>query len=502
MKKSMKQYFLGLILFASSSLFAKEYRPYDFYQFFGRKEVRDNIFPEDRLTYDEIKSWKVKSYKDFLKKLNQFKPSFYENEVMIHNSSSLQPGSLENPRVLLFGEGLVLSFSEQDSSKNTVELVEFDREEVRFIPHEIEFNSNEVKFKDNPTSCLSCHGEPFRPIWNPYDFWPRAFGSRIGRIGSGKEEDAYLSYFEKEHEGIGQYLQEDAEPEQDYLFLHSIEAFTGYMNTLNSLTMAKTIADKDLKSDKYALLWILNNCANPNELQGDEGFKAIFSKERWENASVPFTALKKDTFSARQWFKSYSDRIYNEAFPNIRREYFFIDHNRLIDEAYHVTRLRFILENHGLSLRSMTMAHGSNDYFFSTPNNFLMDLKDSYEYYSGETKNYSCEDLAQLSRESEVPVKGRHRMIQFNRTGKDLSPLGQCMKCHTMNYKEGKTRGPFIPFDDSQKMRKLLNSSKLGEEIKYRLTTEDEFDQMPPRGRLSEKEVKSLIEYIETLKNN
>ncbi len=234
--------------------------------------------------------------------------------------------------------------------------------------------------------------------------------------------------------------------------------------------------------------------------------------------TISFDDLKKDTFAARTWFKAYSDQIYASVFPNITEEYFFIDHNRLIDEADTVTRMRFLLENKGVSLRSLVLSHGANDYFFSTPNNFIADLNDTYSHYLKVSEGNlptlidngillarplgRCEELARLSLATmkEEELSQKVTQVHFNRPGKDLSALGRCMKCHTLKYKEGKTRAPYIPFDDSAKMKELFKSTGLAQEMKYRITTEDRFDQMPPRTPLSKEERAAVIEYIDTLK--
>ncbi len=252
---------LVALYFSIFETYGKELKPIDFYLFFGRKEVSPTIFPKGALKYQDIKSWKFNTYEEFLDQLNFHKPQFYENEVLIHSSSSLQPSSLDAPRVLLFGEGVVMAFSEEKSlEERRVEMVEFDRKEARFIPREIKFDGEQVTFNDQPTSCRACHGQPFRPIWNPYDFWARAYGSRIGRLGSDQELAAYHHYFEDRSSGIRRFLKKDAVPEGDHFFLNSIEAFTGYMNTLNSMTMGKFLAQQELGSFKYPLQWILNNC--------------------------------------------------------------------------------------------------------------------------------------------------------------------------------------------------------------------------------------------------
>ena len=510
-------------LLLPSEVFSREYIPTDFYQFFGNPKIQENFFPKKRISYQDIKTWPFDSYESFLEQLNEKRPQFFQNEVLIHTSSSLQPSSLKSPRILLFGDGLVMAFNEiqgSESKSHRVEVIEFDRDKAQFIPREILFNrlkKKGVQFNDQPTSCLACHGEPFRPIWNPYDFWSRAFGSRIGRIGSDQEEKAYHQYFASSQKGIRKYLKKDAIPEGDHLMLRSIEAFTGYMNTLNSITMGKLLASKNLDALEYPLLWILNYCAsnenNQDSTRGDQAFLSLFSDDFHAQAPLSFEALQKETQLARNWFKTYSDRIYAEVFPNIQKEYFFIDHNRLRDEAFTVTRLRYLLENKGISLRNLVLSHGANDYFFSTPNNFIADLKNTYEHYlnqsaSEELKNatsYSCQQLEDISRSlnqdfNSEASRTHIQQSRFDRPQKDLSPMGKCMKCHTLDYNQPKTKGPYIPFDDSAKMQKLLKTTGLGEEIKYRISTEDSFDQMPPKARLSSEEISALNEYVDTLK--
>jgi hypothetical protein len=65
------------------------------------------------------------NYNSFLEYLNAKKPNMFKNPILMHHSGSLQFASFEEPRVLLFGNSAVLSFSE--NSKNIEKKLEISK---------------------------------------------------------------------------------------------------------------------------------------------------------------------------------------------------------------------------------------------------------------------------------------------------------------------------------------------------------------------------------------
>lgn len=465
-----------------------------------------NFFPNDRLTFEKIKTFPVKNYEEFLAHLYKTKPAFYENEVLIHRSGSLQLASLSSPRVILFGEGLIFSFADHDQSHEDgqrVEIFEFDNNSMQFLPREIIFNSEGIIYKDQPTSCLSCHGDPIKPIWMPYDFWPSAYGSHIGRSGSLAETDAYLHAFNRNaDQGVFQYLQPVKEQENRSLYPKSIEAFSVYVTQLNNLKIANILKEKNLGPFLYPLYFALTDC----HIHG-YNFLSLFPESLLKKLPITFVDILNDTKKSRAWLKSYLDQIYLEIFSEFQ-PIAFLDHNRLSDEQDIVAMMRFILENNGISLRSLLLNRGINDYFFSSPSNFSFDLAEVLLDVIGgefaktikESTNY-CRDAKQITHQAFERSPNFQRpfvRIKFNKSGKDLPVVGRCIKCHSLSYHSDHPSAPYIPFENSSKLKKALQTTNLAAEISDRIHRVGR-GQMPPRQALSEEEKASLQEVIQEL---
>lgn len=145
--------------------------------------------PIQKFDIDDLKklisSQNITSIEELLPKL----PSQYlQNYNLIYNSRSLQGASFTNPRVLMFGSNasLIMTFngSEDQNNFNNLELMQFDKEKRTFNFQDIEFELGKApKFsKKNPESCLKCHGQDPKPIWDNYPFWPGVYGSSEDRL--------------------------------------------------------------------------------------------------------------------------------------------------------------------------------------------------------------------------------------------------------------------------------------------------------------------------------
>ena len=137
--------------------------------------------------------------------------------ALMFASRSLQAGSFENPRVILYGPDarFVLTFNgaAAQSGFRLVETLEFDAASREFRLHELEFpgrpgGAAAVRVSEtNPERCTRCHGDPPRPLWDSSPLWPGAYGERYG-----------ASLSERERAGLARYLaQQPAHPRYRYL---------------------------------------------------------------------------------------------------------------------------------------------------------------------------------------------------------------------------------------------------------------------------------------------
>jgi hypothetical protein len=123
---------------------------------------------------------------DLLKRLD---PDLRGSYVLMYGSRSMQGSSLDRPRVLVFDPfraSLVLSFAGPGHKRSdTVEVMSFDTVQKIFSFNRIEFATGQAQIT-RPSKCLSCHRE--RPIWDSYDQWPGAYGSRNDDIFLGRDQ--------------------------------------------------------------------------------------------------------------------------------------------------------------------------------------------------------------------------------------------------------------------------------------------------------------------------
>lgn len=125
--------------------------------------------------------------------------------VLMFHSLSLQEADYQNPRVILYSPKaqFVMTFNGDPSQRGfeALETMRFTRQggRGRFIFEEIVFEGDlrarrnylqtqnetgEIAFLEdrsdrtgpNPTTCLTCHRSHPRPNWEPYSFWPGAYG--------------------------------------------------------------------------------------------------------------------------------------------------------------------------------------------------------------------------------------------------------------------------------------------------------------------------------------
>jgi len=122
------------------------------------------------------------------------------NYTLIHHSRSIQQGSVENPRVLLFGTDakLVVAFngSPDETGYDKLEILAFDEASETFEMRSIGFGE-EVTFSErNPTVCTACHRASPQPIWKDY-----------GSANAGDGHGQWLGTYGESHDFVPKRLQ-------------------------------------------------------------------------------------------------------------------------------------------------------------------------------------------------------------------------------------------------------------------------------------------------------
>ena len=262
----------------------------------------------------------------------------------------------------------------------------------------------------------------------------------------------------------------------------------------------------------YPILAALKDC--DEEVSFEEFLPRNFAQK------IPFTfeQILSDTTEARNFMKAFEIDTFNGSFapsPVV----FAIDHDRLNDEINPVTKLRYVLESLGISLRSLVMGRGVNSYFMSIPShfesNFLTALTQDFKAQlqaAGARFPYNSDDYNSFSR-PELSCEGikRASQIAFRRTqntedylnpkrihyksaGRDLPVIGRCIKCHAP---QANTRAPKIPFHHSNQFAELVRSSNLKQKILRRIQLpHGTRGAMPPRKPLSASEIESMKAFL------
>ncbi len=117
------------------------------------------------------------------------------NAVLVNNSISLQGGTLENPRAIMFDIGasnepvqFAISYNGHPSQSqfSSFEIMKFDsskkpKDQIEFFDVHFDETGARPTITRNPHSCLACHGfrtDIPRPLWDATGFQPSAYGGR------------------------------------------------------------------------------------------------------------------------------------------------------------------------------------------------------------------------------------------------------------------------------------------------------------------------------------
>ncbi|SMF60452.1 hypothetical protein [Pseudobacteriovorax antillogorgiicola] len=458
------------------------------------------------LTIDEIEQNLDQStnYQSFLEYLKIREPKLFEHFILFHHSGSLQLASPEKPRTVLFYGGLILAFAEdQDQTTRRVEIIEFDAQAMRFNFHELRFTHG-MEIERNPKKCLTCHGDDPRPIWEPYDFWPKIYGSHLSRFGTQKEKDGYTAIqAESAKDSVLSYL--EFEPLRRN-YNEVVETFTQYISTMAMVRMMDRWRSHDdkLSPFTYTIAAILNGCTASNDPVGQiQRLKNYLSPQQHIALEQRFEGLWQDTLATRSHFKQYLINRYDSFYPN-EPIIFSMNHDRLISEVQSIAQLRFILEGVGIFLDEHTMSQGDNPFFFSVPGNSARDLLAAFFQFDADSlfaanpdfvhsqfqwPNFNCQDLARRAQSNAASGQ----LYQSTHNKSESSSLGTCMSCHTVN-----SRAPYIPFDDSSKLRDWMVRSGGLSKLQDRLSRTGS-GQMPPDRNWPTDRKSSLLEVFEAI---
>jgi hypothetical protein len=131
------------------------------------------------------------SVDEVLKKLPQ---EIRENFFLVYSSrNKLQAASMAEPRIVVSSKDasflMTVSGSKQAEGGNTVEILQENADGTGYDAYSANYSAargfwqrTQVTIEKNPASCVTCHGERMRPIWEQYPRWVGIYGSNEDRL--------------------------------------------------------------------------------------------------------------------------------------------------------------------------------------------------------------------------------------------------------------------------------------------------------------------------------
>lgn len=490
--------------------------------FKGQKIVSRGVFRDKVPSFQELQAQasRFQDYDSFLKVLFTEAPSLRQNFVLVHNSESQQLSSLEHPRVLLFGGGMAFGLSESPDQKDRrVEIMQVDPKNYEVSLHEIVFYKDGPEFVEKPQSCTACHGSPAKPLWNPYDFWPNAFGSAIGFVGTKQETAAYQKILDGRKKSVlMSELRMSSKITQD---TEDITAFTQYIHQINLGRWSFENLKPSSGIDEFAepLIAALSYCAGDNNVASEKRLREFFHPADVALLPKNYKEIHMDLKNSRTHFKKYLDEMQKRIFPN-GDVIFKVDHSRLAEELGILTQIRYIFEMAGVDASNLSTSLVGNDSLISAPSNAPLDFVGSFfearpdlfkgvKWEASEVRpnqtswiKADCNSLKASSRKKRRHFASEKKWPTFNEIANARPVISRCSKCHVEGLNAEIVPAPRIAFGRPQDLATALRKPEL--RLKDRIIARvregrGTLSQMPPGKALTDAEVEALSAYLENL---
>lgn len=412
--------------------------------------------------------------------------------VLMFHSRSLQEASFESPRVIQFMSSfpfsrLFVAYNGSPSQRgfDRIELLQFNEAEASFEAAEVHLVPGaRARLTRNPQSCEACHGQPLRPIWNPYPVWPGAYDNidkqPVPEKASTKK--AFANFLEASStKGRYRHLPKSGIPGDPgpYFTSHSRELTAHFGDYINSSTAHGLASTRYFSEYSYAAAAIDRNCpdlesfipvairdkfASPLQKVVDDvdaRMDRFFQEELKRSAML-------ENLSANDQFKSTDFSVVTSSQPQTYRS--------------HRSKLRYLFERDGRSLAPLFSADFERSSYRVGFSYFSLDA-----VLPPETKSMTCDGLkaASLKALNELAASGADPIDTGNSDlpavvlkgfdasdafGSDLEGRAykfiaeRCMKCHT-----SAGPGPAIPFADRSALRTALKGTSLRALIEQRM---------------------------------
>jgi hypothetical protein len=483
-----------------------------------------NLAALERLIIDR----NVRSIEDLLPLLPADLRSRY---VLMFRSRSLHGSSFAHPRAILFDPEarFVISFNGDASQEgfNALETMEFDDARKSFEFHQIEFPATADRTADvrvsapNPESCLKCHGEPPRPVWDTHPTWPGAYGERYGASLTASERSGLTQFLREQptHPRYRHLLETErfANPEtfrpsartryEGTEQLPPNAEFGAALGRLNFEAIVHLLESRpQFDSSKYLLLAALGNgCGRLDEfLPGAQRAGMEADLDRFIAASARANATQARSKQLRA-----AGAYGSEADGYVQRS-----------SIESLDRFRFVVERQfGLATSQWTTALEKGSYDFAWSASALGEmasylrkriaLSDPETKALAEFRTFSdhdpyCGYLAKRSRTAlataapgieSAPDHAPENAPPATGATRAQALLDKCASCHLGGV------GPHLPFDRPSELAGLLREGHfthgtLMDEIRWRLAPRAGAGRMPLGTNISDEERDALLNYF------
>ncbi len=349
---------------------------------------------------------------------------FFRNYVLMYSSRSGEgvDVSVLYPRVLSYQDAVTMAWTGEifDGTKRVDRhgelfvFLEFDTNEMSFVPHSIDFSSGAAVFDSNVEDCSSCHGDPMRPIWESYHGQLSHWLGAIDQFDSSakpKSVEIFKTFSQslenRSDKRYGLLMKDvyfDSQTQRHFRSQPSLK-FTHYLHTLNAERVMAHL-EKLPNHYEYAIAGAKRRCNNVEEFFLD-------TKER--SLSQMKEELTKNLSDRKKWvldaLKQDSQKVVLPAYDTLERN---IEANYSDLGMPGLEHLAYVLQDSAFPVTHWTLdfipakPHAAS--FRSWQGNF--NLKGSsnwkkkrnklsgylYERYVIPFKNMSCEELATKSK--------------------------------------------------------------------------------------------------------
>ena len=496
----------ALVLALSSSLAANAYRADFRSQAYGAVVDADGPFETVDRFVEAIQTSGAQTVEDAIPLLPA---NVRSNYVLMYRSRSLQRATFQAPRAIAFeaDASFIAAFNggAQFKGGDSIELIQFKPDERRYEFRELSFAPGRAPTLSppNPAKCLQCHQSAARrdvdprPNWEPYFFWPGAYGSEDGNLNSDIRKVSNLSskLLPSDAPLIAEQIREEDELKA---FVAGPKSTNPRYRSLGEFKPANNLTFTQL------LLW--TNFRRVSRLAAQTPLFDIYKYNLLESTAC---SAYEDKFELRG-LPEIPRALHAEAFERIRAAD--RDKRKFADYRYTLTRqLDSLFGARGVEMSdwSMDFKTGARFAFIERmggPNENTAPFSAALALEFPQEEGLSCDELRARAQRawSRAGERGIAAVFAAFRAAQAPKPAlngpalaAKCARCH-----DGDGAGPELPFRDEIRLAKALGSRKyprgdLMAEIEYRISDIALADEAMPQDRpLSDADRKTLVDWL------